>query len=102
MSKYKRCNKCKDWHYLNEDCNPQYMVNYPEEMDDDDWSKIYATSFENAALKYARIYNSYEYSLMNSSIDIQVKFQEEIKFFRIRAEPDVHYDADEIDAITSK
>lgn len=99
MCKYKRCDKCHEWHYNSSDCKPEYLVYYEDYMGDEPM-KMRALSHQDAALKFAEYYNTYcDYCLMNESIIVKVEKDSIIKFFEVGAEPDVHYSSNEINDI---
>ena len=96
MNEYKKCNKCHEWHWTNSECKPEYLVYYEEYMGDEP-KIIRALDHENAALGFAQYYNvENDYCLMGDTIEIKVEKDGIIKFFKVGAEPDVHYSSYEI------
>ncbi len=91
----KYCYECQKYHW-GEGCNPEYKVYYEEYLGDEP-KIIRASDHEDAAVKFAQYYNtSNDYCLMNESIDLKVEFEGKIKFFRVGAEPSIHYSSEEI------
>ena len=94
---FKKCEICKEWHWTNEKCAPEYFV-YHEDYMGDEAKSIRAYDHENAALKYGQYYNKEDYPLMNDTIQVKVVDKDGvIKFFEVGAEPDIHYTSKEID-----
>lgn len=101
MKDFKRCDVCKEWHWTNEKCDPEYLI-YHEEYLSDEGKSVRANSHEDAALKYGQYYNQDDYPLMNDTIQVKVKDKDGvIKFFEVGAEPDIHYSSKEIDMLDS-
>lgn len=99
MAKY--CNECSKYHWNNEKCYPKYKVFYEEYMGDEP-ILVAACNHEDAALKFAEDYNtSNDYCLMNDNIEIKVEFENVIKYFKIGAEPDVHYSSEELEELSN-
>ena len=96
---YKRCKICKDWHWTNKKCLPEYLV-YHEDYMGEEPHYTRAHDHESAALKYGEYYNQNDYSLMEETIEVKVEKDGEIKYFSVGAEPDIHYSANEINALT--
>lgn len=97
MSKFNKCQICKEWHWDNEKCQPEYFV-YHEEYMGDDPKSVRAVTHEDAACKYAQYYNQDDYPLMNGdTIDVKVEKDGEIKWFSVGAEPEIHYSSTEIE-----
>jgi hypothetical protein len=93
---YKKCENCKEYHFSDRTCNPVYKVYY-EEYTGDEPKEIRAVTFDDAACKFAEYYNTNcDYVLMGETIDIKIEFCGEIKFFKVGAEPDVHYSSEEL------
>lgn len=94
--KFKKCEVCKEYHWTDDKCQPEYFV-YHEEYLGDESKTIRATNHEDAALKYGQYYNTQnDYVLINDSTKVKVEKDGVIKFFEIGAEPDVHYTSNEI------
>lgn len=87
------CPKCGDFFYRKEcACRPFYVFD-----EDGDEHEVHAFDAYFAALKYAQDSNECnDYYLMDNPVEITVKDGDELKKFRISAEPDVHYSAHEI------
>ena len=100
MRDYKKCEICKEWHWTNDRCLPEYFV-YHEEYMGDEAKSIRASGHESAALKYGEYYNrDGDYCLMDgSTIKVKVEKDNVIKFFEIGAEPDIHYTSNEINSL---
>ena len=92
--KYNRCEECKEFHWNDNNCPPEYLV-YHEDLGDE-YAKIRANSFEQAGEKYAIDYND-DGDLNDSYIDIKIVFKDESKVFRIFAHPSIEYDVNEIE-----
>jgi len=86
-----KCEKCKEYRFSNvEKCHCQAFTIIDEDGEE---HEIQAMDEEGAALKYAEWSNvEGDYYLMNETVEITVNN----KKFRIGAEPDVYYSADEI------
>lgn len=98
---FNKCEKCKEYHWSNEACLPEYSVYY-EDWTGDEPKIMHASSHEQAALAFALYYNTRaDYALMNETIEIKVVKDGIVKFFCIGAEPDVHYSSTEIPALKS-
>ena len=91
--KYVKCGVCKELHWTNQHCLPEWKVFHEDHLGDD-FKLIRAGNAEDAALAYAAHYNtSSDYCLMNETMEIFVEENgEQIKFI-IGAEPDIHYTA---------
>jgi hypothetical protein len=101
MNDYKKCDKCHEWHWTNSECEPEYLVYFEDYMGDEP-KKIRASNHEAAALKFAQYYNTQnDYCLMNENIEVKVEKDGVIKFFKVGAEPDVHYSSSEIEGLSS-
>lgn len=93
---YINCPECKDYHYSSEPCAPTYTV-YHEDHTDDFGMLFRGHSHHEAAMKYADHYNSDEYDLMGTTINVEVEdIHGQRKKFRLSAEPSVDYSAKEI------
>lgn len=93
MKNYKKCDKCGDYHWSDEDCLPEYFVNYDEW--NEEWSKFNAHSHEDAACKFAEYYNERcDYCLMNETIEVLVKNNNgDIEKYKVGATPSIDYSA---------
>ncbi len=99
MRDYKKCEVCKDWHWTDRKCAPEYFV-YHEDYMGDEPKSMRAHSHEDAAIKYGEYYNEDDYYLMNSTIQVKViDVGGVIKFFEVGAEPDINYSSKEIDTL---
>jgi recombinational DNA repair protein RecR len=88
----KKCNRCGNYKHSEGECHCEL---HKVEDEDGDMHEVYAVSEWQAALDYAEESNtSGDYYLMDDSVEIKVNG----KPYRISAEPDVHYSADEISA----
>ena len=97
MRSYSKCEICNEWHWDSKKCLPEYLV-YHEDYLGDESKTVRASSHENAAIKYAEYYNQDDYPLMNDIIEIRVEKDGIVKFFKVGAEPDVHYYSEEIES----
>ena len=101
MSEFKKCDKCKEWHSTEFGCRPEYLVYFEEYMGDEP-KIIRASNHEDAALGFAQYYNTKnDYCLMNKTISVKVEKDGVVKFFKVGAEPDVHYSSSEIKELPS-
>jgi hypothetical protein len=100
MLDFKKCEVCKEYHWTDEKCAPEYFV-YHEEYMGDKAKSIRACSHEDASIKYGEYYNQDDYSLMNETIQIKVEKDGEIKFFKVEAELCIQYSSNEIDKLDS-
>lgn len=94
---FKECKTCGAYGFRmeNHTCDPIYLVYHPDYMGDDP-KEIRASTHEDAALLYAQDYNTRnDYCLMNESISVKVEKDGKIEFWRVGAEPDVHYTSQE-------
>lgn len=99
MSNYKRCEKCKDWHWIDEHCLPEYLV-YHEEYRGDEPKAVRAVSHEYASVIYGEYYNQDDYPLMDgNTIKVKVEKDGVVKYFEVGAEPDIHYSSTEIETL---
>ncbi len=97
MRKFEKCHICREYHWVGESCEPEYLV-YHEEYLGDESKSVRAYDHEDAAVKYGKYYNEDgEYSLMNDEIEVKVEKDGEVKWFKVSAEPDIHYSSHEID-----
>ncbi len=97
MRNFKKCEICKEYHWTDQICAPIYFV-YHEEYLGDEAKQVRAYSHHEAAVKYGEYYNSDDYILMDGdTIKIKVEFKDEIEFYEVGAEPDIHYTATEYD-----
>lgn len=96
---FRHCEVCKKYHWTNKPCDPEYKI-YHDEYMGDEAVLVRGCNHEEAAENYGKYYNENdsEYPLMNESIEIKVIDQHEVvKFFRVGAEPDIHYSTTEIE-----
>jgi len=86
-----KCPKCHDYRFNDvKECHCKEFVVIDKDGEE---HKVQAMDSEGAALKYAEKSNTEgDYYLMNESVEITVNDTK----YRISAEPDVHYSADEI------
>ena len=85
------CKKCKDYIWSGEkhNCREYTIIN-----SDGDETKLYATSEEDAGLRYAeKVNESNDYYLMEDSEDILINGNA----YAISAEPSINYSADKKD-----
>ena len=93
------CRECQTVHLKNENCYPDYKVYYEEY---DESQIIRARDHEEAATRFAEDYNvNNDYSLMNDTIKVKVEFENEVKYFKVGAEPDVYYSSEEIKELSN-
>ena len=93
---YDKCPICKELDFLDRHkCKPIYFFTHEY------WGErqeIRATSFEDAALAFARLYNGNgDYNLMNSEEEVVISDGKTEKKFIVSAEPDIAYNAKEIE-----
>lgn len=90
-----KCNICGEWvlRVVGHKCLP--IMYFKHEDWDDEWQEIRARDYEEAALKFAEIYNDCDYALMNHDTDVIIFDGEEEKVFTVSAEPSVEYYARE-------
>ena len=98
MKDFKKCEVCKEWHWTDKQCDPEYLV-YHEDYMGDEPKSVRAFDHEEAAIKYGQWYNQDDYDLMNETIQVKVEKDGEIKFFEVGAEPEIHYSSKEIDKL---
>ena len=102
MKKFEKCSICHEWHWIGSECEPEYLVYYEEYMGDEP-KKIRATDHEDAAQNFAEYYNiQNDYCLMNETIEVKVEKDGVVRYFRVSAEPDVHYSSSEIDKLSDE
>ena len=86
-----RCDKCGEYNFMKRPCQCEKFNVIDEDGEE---HQVYAATEYFAALKYAEDSNcNGDYYLMNESVEITVNSTK----FRISAEPDIHYSADEIE-----
>lgn len=101
MRTYQKCNKCHKWHWSDKDCDPEYKV-YFEHFMGEEAMIFHTTSHENAALLFAQYYNTTnDHCLVNNEIEVKVEKDHVVKYFKVGAEPDIHYSSSEIDALST-
>jgi hypothetical protein len=70
---------------------------YFEEYLGEEPMEIHAVDHEEAATKFGELYNTRsDYCLMDSNIEVEVKKDDVVKYFRVGAEPWVRYTSAEI------
>jgi hypothetical protein len=95
MARYNICKECKVIHWDNEPCPPEFTVIY-EDYTGEEGTKVRAHDHENAAEKFAIDYDSGEYDLLNSSIDVFVIGPDgSRKGFTVSAQQSIDYTAKE-------
>lgn len=101
MRTFEKCNKCHEYHWSDELCEPIYQVYFEEYMGDEP-KEIHASNHEDAARKFAQYYNTRnDYCLMNDTIEVKVEKAGKVKYYRVGAEPDVHYTSSEIESLSN-
>jgi hypothetical protein len=91
--KFNKCDTCKEWHWTNEPCLPEFKVFHEDHLGDDH-KAVRAIDGEEAALAYAAYYNtSCGYCLMNEEIEIFVEEDGEKVKYLIGADPGISYSA---------
>jgi hypothetical protein len=96
MERYKKCEVCRQYHWSDKQCLPEYFV-YHEEYLGNEPKSIRASNHEDAALRYAQYFNlSNDHILLNDYIQVRVQRDDKVKFFEVSAEPDVHYSSKEV------
>lgn len=100
MSTFGRCNECKNFHRDNEKCKDIFLI-YHEDYLGDKGKQIRGNSHYDAATEYADYYNTRnDYSLLDDDegIIVEVEDMEGVRQkYRLIAERDIHYSADEIE-----
>jgi hypothetical protein len=87
---FNRCSLCKEFHWDNQKCNPIYY--FKHEDWGDDFQEIRASSFEDAAEKFAIKYNTNgDYNLMDNTIEVIISDGKTEKKFDVSAEPSINY-----------
>lgn len=91
MESFKKCETCKEWHWINESCDPEYACFYEDYTGDE--GKIFRGSdHESAAIKMAiHINSSCEYINQDLEIEVQKVGEETRKKFIITPEPTIEY-----------
>lgn len=91
----KTCGK-PDWGDGKHKCPPIFYFKHPDWGDE--FQKIRAWDFEEAARKFAARYNEDgDYALMNNFEEVIISDGATEKKFEVTAEPDIHYSVKEID-----
>lgn len=104
MSDYNKCPICNEYHWTNDPCGEKFSV-YHEDYFDDEPKTIHASSFNDAALKYAKYYNGdcSDHPLLNDTIQIKVVNSTGVAlFFEVGAEPDIYYSSTQIESLDKK
>ena len=98
MSKiFGKCLVCGEYDFYDKHiCLPVFFCKDVEGNFVDDWVKIYALSFENAAKKFAEKYDAEECCMLDSSSSIEVLIfkppkSTEIKICNVTGEVEPHY-----------
>lgn len=92
---YEKCLICKEYHWTDKPCNPIYY--FKHEDWGDDFQKIRAYDFEDAAKKFGIKYNEYgDYALMNDSVEVIISDGNTEKKFNVSAEPVINYHVEEV------
>ena len=94
---YKKCHKCKEYHFDYEPC-PSVFIVYHDQYLDEAGKQVRGDSFEDAAERYAQYYNQNDYDLLHGEeIEIEVEsLSGERKRFKCGAEPSIYYNINEI------
>lgn len=92
------CEKCREWHWENENCPPVFLVKIPEwdgEEINDNWNTVHAHSVEHAAEKYVENVDD-EYSCLNESITVWVinPIEQKIYIVKVQGERKITYYTD--------
>lgn len=96
MEGYKFCFTCKEFHYSNKLCRSEYIVTDDVNVDLAG-ATFFASSYYEAALKYAEHFNIYgDLSLINTTRHIRVRHNNEVKQFKISARQSINYIVDEL------
>lgn len=91
--KFERCGTCKEYHWTDQNCLPEWKVFHEDNLGDE-YKLMRAGNAEDAALAYASYYNTTsDYCLMNDEIEIFVYENGEKVKFVVGAEPDINYTA---------
>jgi hypothetical protein len=94
---YIKCELCKEGYFdwQTHKCKPVFF--FKHENWGEDFQKIRANSFRDAAEEFAKLYNADgDYSLMNSSENVVISDGKVEKKYRVSAEPDIYYNIEEI------
>lgn len=98
---YKKCDICKNWHWINDKCPPIFY--FKHENWGDELQEIRAYGFDSAAEEFAKLYNTdSDYALMNDNQDVIISDGKVEKKYNVSAEPDVHYSVKEIEQLGQK
>lgn len=85
-------------------CLPLFLVYHEDHMGDKP-RKIYASTFYEAGVKYAEMYDQDDHPLLEYGCDDVIKIVDpkgETKYFTMSAEANVDYDVNEVDAPGTK
>ena len=93
---FARCDTCGEYGWTDEHkCSPFFY--FTHENWGDEPQKIMAKDFDQAAMRFAALYNEDgDYALMNDSIEVIISDGGTEKKYMVSAEPDIYYRADEI------
>ena len=96
MSNYNKCPTCKEYVWTEKhNCPPVFY--FKHENWGDDFEEIRAHSFEDAAERFAKLYNDDgDYSLMDNEEHVIISDGKTEKKFIVSAEPDISYHVSEI------
>jgi hypothetical protein len=91
----KTCSICKEYDFGNHRCKPIFYFKHPDWGDE--FQEIRASSFEDAAAGFAKMYNEDgDYALMNNSEEVIISNGTIERKFKVSAEPDIYYNIEEI------
>ena len=95
---YHKCPDCKEWHWSNRECLPEYMVSHSEYLGEDR-EPIRAMGFEEAAEKYAEEFDSYNDNEMaqGGTVTVEIERGGITKKFRLFGEFTTIYSAREVE-----
>lgn len=83
------CEKCKGYLLYDSKCSCE-KYQYSHEDDDGELTEIWAKSFDDAAEKFAKIFND-ENQLIDSEEMVSIYKDGVVKIFCVGAELDIHY-----------
>jgi len=90
-SDYKKCDICGEWDWSNTHKCPPIMY-FKHENWGEDWEEIRAHDHEDAAEKFAEMYNDDgDYSLMDLEVDVLISDGKIEKTFVVSAETSIEY-----------
>lgn len=94
---YRFCEICRTCHWTNKNCLPIFYFKN-EDYYGKEFQRIRANDFDDAAERFARFFNEDGggYALMNNSLEVIISDGKLEKKYKVSAEPDIRYIAEEI------